>query len=76
MTTKEIGHLMFVIPACSIVALAVGVSIWCAWEVAKSSDRLEQYYDNPNSIRHRVYFFIWMIIISCMIVGAFLADLT
>jgi hypothetical protein len=76
MTTKEIGRLLFFIPVVSVMAWAIGTIIWCAWEAAKSADRLEQYYDNPNSVRHRVYFFIWMLIISCMIVGAFLADIS
>jgi hypothetical protein len=76
MTTKEIGHLMFVIPACSIVALALGVCIWCCWDSAKTQDSIEKYYGNPNSIKHRVGFIIFMLIVLCMVVGGLLSDLT
>jgi hypothetical protein len=76
MTTKEIGRLMFFIPVGLVVGWSIGTIILCTWEAAKSADRLEQYYDNPNSIRHRIHFFIWMLIISCIIVGFFLADIS
>jgi hypothetical protein len=76
MTTAEIGHLMFVIPACSIVALAVGVCIWCAWDASKTCDEMEKHYGKPNSIKHRVHFFIFMLIVLCMLVGALLSDLS
>jgi hypothetical protein len=72
MTTKEIGHLMFVIPACSFVALAVGVSIWCAWDASKTCDEMEEHYGKPNSIKHRVHFCIFMLIVLCMLVGGLL----
>ncbi len=76
MTTKEIGHLMFVIPAISIVALAFGVTTWCAWDASKRCDEMEKYYGKPNSIKHRVWFFIFMLITLCMVVGGLLSDLS
>jgi hypothetical protein len=76
MTTKEIGHLMFVIPACSIVAWGIGMIIWCCWEVAKTEDKIEAYLGNPNSIKHRVGFIIFMLIVLCMVVGGLLSDLS
>ncbi len=76
MTTKEIGHLLFVIPVASVMALAIGVCVWCSWEAAKYADRLEKFYsDNPNSIKHRVGFFIFMLIAICMAVGAILSEI-
>ena len=75
MNTKEIGYLMFVIPAISILALAVGATIWCAWEASKTCDEWEKYYGKPNSIKHRVGFVIFMLIILCMLVGGLLADI-
>ncbi len=74
MTTKEIGHLMFVIPACFFVAWAIGAIILCCWEVAKIEDSIEAYLGNPNSIKHRVWFFVFMLIALCMTVGALLHD--
>lgn len=76
MTTKEIGHLMFIIPAIAIAALAVGVTTWCAWDASKRCDEIEQYYGKPNSIKHRVGFIIFALIVICMIVGALLSDLS
>ena len=67
---------MFVIPVCSVVALALGVCIWCCWDCAKTQDSIEAYYGNPNSIKHRVGFFIFMLIALCMAVGAILSDLS
>ena len=76
MTAKEIGYLMFVIPACSFVVWAIGIIIWCCWEVAKTEDEIEGYLGNPNSIKHRVHFFIFMLIVLCMLVGALLSDIS
>jgi TRAP-type C4-dicarboxylate transport system permease small subunit len=74
MTTKEIGHLMFVIPACCFVAFAIGVMIWGCWEVAKTEDEIEAHLGNPNSIKHRVGFIIFMLMMFCMSVGGLLSD--
>lgn len=76
MTAKEIGHLMFVIPACSAVAFAAAVCLWCAWDASKKSDELEKHFGNPNSIKHRVHFFIFVLILICMIVGATLSGIS
>jgi hypothetical protein len=76
MTTKEIGHLMFVIPACCFVVFAIGVIIWGCWEVAKTEDEIEAHYGKPNSIKHRVHFCIFMLIVLCMVVGGLLSDLS
>ena len=73
MTTKEIGYLMFVIPAISIAALAVGVTTWCAWDASKRCDEMEKYYGKPNSIKHRIGFIIFTLIVLCMVVGALLS---
>lgn len=76
MTTKEIGHLMFIIPACCFVAFAIGIMIWACWDTAKTYDEMEKYYGNPNSIKHRVHFFIFMLIFLCMLVGGLLSYLS
>jgi hypothetical protein len=74
MTTKEIGHLMFIIPACSIVVLTLGALIWCCWQAAKTEDEIEAHLGNPNSIKHRVGFIIFMLMMFCMSVGGLLSD--
>ena len=74
MTTKEIGHLMFIIPVCSIVALALGACIWCCWQTAKTEDEIEADFGNHNSIKHRLWFIIYMLIILCMSVGIILSE--
>ena len=76
MTTKEIGRLMVFIPVGLVIGCAIGTIIWCCWDAAKSCDEMEKHYGNPNSIKHRIHFFIWMLIISCIIVGFFLADIS
>ncbi len=67
---------MFVIPACCFVAFAIGIMIWACWEVAKSEDEIEEHLGNPKSIKHRVHFFIFMLIFLCMLVGGLLSDLS
>ena len=76
MTAKEIGYLMFVIPACSGVAFVAAVCLWCIWDASKTLDDMEKHFGNPNSIKHRVHFFIFVLILICMIVGATLSGIS
>ena len=74
MTTKEVGHLMFIIPVCSIVALALGACFWCCWQNAKTEDEIEADLGNHNCIKHRLWFIIYILITLCMSVGIILSE--
>ena len=70
MTTKEIGHLMVLVPMVTFAAFIFIAVLWCCWTAACIDDEV-----NGGCYWHRIGFLVFILILTCMVAGAFLCDL-